>query len=83
MRVEEVRAIMVEAREKQAETIRAYAYENIEKYIIPYIVKEAKKGKDCTTVSVPEHKEIYVNRLTGLGYNVTCEKGQKLFVRWA
>ena len=83
MKAEEAKAMMVEARKMQAEKVRANVHENVEKYILPYIAKEAKKGKSCTIVSVPEYKGIYADRLAELGYNITYERGKKLFVRWA
>lgn len=83
MRAQVVKAIMMEAIEKQEEKIRTSVCENIEKYIFPYIIKEAKKGKSCTTVSVPEYKGIYASKLAELGYEVTFERGKKLLVRWA
>lgn len=83
MKAEEAKAIMVEAKKNQTEKVCAETYENIEKYILPYIAKEAEKGKSCTIINIPKQKEICADKLVELGYNVIYEKGKKLFVRWA
>lgn len=83
MRAEEAKAMMVEARKLQAEQVRAKVAENVEKYVLPQIAKEAKTGKSATTIKVPDYKGLYADKLVELGYNVTYEKGKLLFVRWA
>jgi hypothetical protein len=83
MRAEEAKAMMVEARRLQAEQIRANVAESVKKYVLPQIAKEAKSGKSATTIKVPDYKELYADKLVELGYNVSYEKGRKLFVRWA
>jgi hypothetical protein len=83
MKANEAKAMMVEARRLQAEKIRAEVIENVEKYVLPQIAKAAKSGKSATTIKVPNYKSLYADRLVELEYNVTYEKKNDLFVRWA
>jgi hypothetical protein len=83
MRAEEAKAMMVEARKLQAEKIHAEVIENVEKCVLPQIAKSAKSGRSATIIKVPNYKSLYADRLVELGYNVTYEKKNDLFVRWA
>lgn len=79
----EAKAIMVEAIKEQDNRIREEVLKNTEKYILPQIERQARKGKNCTVIRVPSRKRLYGDRLVELGYKVNYEKKNELFVRWA
>lgn len=83
MKASEAKAMMVEARKLQAEKIRAEVIENVEKCVLPQIAKAAKSGRSATIIKVPNYKSLYADRLVELEYNVTYEKKNDLYVRWA
>ena len=83
MKASEAKAMMVEARKLQAEKIRAEVIENVEKCVLPQIAKAAKSGRSAARIKVPNYKSLYADRLVELEYNVTYEKKNDLYVRWA
>jgi len=83
MTASEAKAIMVEAIKEQDRKIWEEVLENTEKYVLPQIARQARKGKNCMVIKVPNYKRLYNDRLVELGYKVNYEKKNELFVRWA
>lgn len=81
----EAKAIYDSTITARGEAIRTTATKFLEQVVFPQIIKHARNGLTFKTISVPcDVRKTEVERqLKELGYEVTCEIGKQLFIRWA
>ena len=85
MYAKEVKAIYDSTITARAEAVRTTATKFLEQVVFPQIVKHARNGFACKIISVPSdvRKAEVERQLKELGYEVSCETGKQLFIKWA
>ena len=81
----EAKAIYESTITTRGEAVRKTATKFLEQVVFPQIIKHARNGLTFKTISVPYdvRKTEVARQLKELGYEVTCEIGKQLVVRWA